>query len=472
MGESKNMENGTAVMAIHPDYSTKIAETIRSNLTPKRMREQILAYHENDIAVALDLLTKDERSKLYNILDLETLANVLEYSEHIVDYVRELNIRRRVGVFSKMEITAAVEVLRQMEKQERDALIDLMDSEVQNEIKLLSSFDEDEIGSKMSTNYIAIPDDATIKEAMSRLVEQAAENDNIMTLYVVDENQTFCGAIDLKDLIIARENTALQEIMTCSYPYVYAKSLIEDCISKLMNYSEDSIPVLDNDNTLIGVITAQDLMEVMEDELNEDYAKLAGLTSEEDLAEPIHLSVQKRLPWLVILLVMGLGVSAVVGLFESIVAQLPVIMCFQSLILDMSGNVGTQSLAVAIRVLMDKQVLGKQKTKLVWKESRVGLINGVILGTLSFLAIGGYLCVKGHALLFAFSVSGCLGLAMVLAMLISSMTGTVIPILFQKIGIDPAVASGPLITTVNDLVSVISYYGLAWIMLLHVLHLA
>ena len=316
-----------------------------------------------------------------------------------------------------------MDVLRQLEKEERETLIDLLNPEVRSEVKLLSSFDEEEIGSKMSTNYIAVSDSASVKEAMSELVRQAAENDNISTIYVVDKNRTFYGAIDLKDLIIAREGTSLKGIMTCSYPYVYARSSIEDCIPQLMDYSEDSVPVLDDENKLIGVITSHDLMEVVEDELNEDYAKLAGLASEEDLEEPIRLSVKKRLPWLCILLVMGLGVSATVGLFESIVAQLPVIMCFQSLILDMAGNVGTQSLAVAIRVLMDKQISGKQKITLVFKEARVGLANGMILGILSFVVIGGYLCLKGNTALFSFAVSGCLGSAMVLAMLISSMSG-------------------------------------------------
>lgn len=453
------------------DYSAEIAETIRSSLTPKSMQEKLLSYHENDIALALTLLTKEERRKLYKILDSESLADILEYSEHTSEYVQELSICKKVEVLSRMETPDAVDVLRQLEKEERETLIDLLNPEVRSEVKLLSSFDEEEIGSKMSTNYIAVSDSASVKEAMSELVRQAAENDNISTIYVVDKNRTFYGAIDLKDLIIAREGTSLKGIMTCSYPYVYARSSIEDCIPQLMDYSEDSVPVLDDENKLIGVITSHDLMEVVEDELNEDYAKLAGLASEEDLEEPIRLSVKKRLPWLCILLVMGLGVSATVGLFESIVAQLPVIMCFQSLILDMAGNVGTQSLAVAIRVLMDKQISGKQKITLVFKEARVGLANGMILGILSFVVIGGYLCLKGNTALFAFAVSGCLGSAMVLAMLISSMSGTVIPIFFQKIGIDPAVASGPLITTLNDLVAVISYYGLAWIILINIMKL-
>lgn len=452
-------------------YSAEIAELIRSNLTPKRMQEKLSSYHENDIASTLELLSKSEREKLYQILDSETLADILEYSDHMGEYVQELTLRKKVDVFSRMETADVVDVLRQLERKERETLIDLLNPEVRSEVKLLSSFDEDEIGSVMSTNYIVVSDHASVKEAMSELVRQAADNDNISTIYVVDQNETFYGAIDLKDLIIAREGTDLTGIMTCSYPYIYARASIEDCIPQLMDYSEDSVPVLDNENKLIGVITASDLVEVVGDELNEDYAKLAGLSAEEDLEEPIRLSVKKRLPWLFILLAMGLGVSATVGLFESIVAQLPVIMCFQSLILDMAGNVGTQSLAVAIRVLMDKQITGKQKAALILKESRVGLSNGLILGILSFIVIGAYLVIKGNAVSFAFAVSGCLGAAMVLAMLISSLSGTIIPIFFQKVGVDPAVASGPLITTVNDLVAVISYYGLAWLILLEIMHL-
>lgn len=465
------MTTNTTLNTTPTGYSLEIAELIRSNLTPKRMQEKLSSYHENDIASTLELLTKSERTKLYQILDSETLADILEYSDHMVEYVQELTLRKKIDVFSRMETSDVVEVLRQLEKGERETLIDLLNPEVRSEVKLLSSFDEDEIGSVMSTNYIMVSDHASVKEAMSELIRQAAENDNISTIYVVDQYGTFYGAIDLKDLIIAREGTDLKGIMTCSYPYVYARASIEDCMPQLMDYSEDSIPVLDNDNKLIGAITARDLVEVVGDELNEDYAKLAGLSAEEDLEEPIRLSVKKRLPWLFVLLAMGLGVSATVGLFESIVAQLPVIMCFQSLILDMAGNVGTQSLAVAIRVLMDKQITGKQKATLILKESRVGLANGLILGILSFIVIGVYLVLKGNAISFAFAVSGCLGAAMVLAMLISSLSGTMIPIFFQKIGVDPAVASGPLITTVNDLVAVISYYGLSWIILINMMHL-
>ena len=466
MNENKDLEtvvaNATPVV-----FSDEIVALIRSDLTPKKMRERIEDYHEKDIAMALADLTEEERKKLFRLLTMEILVSVLEYSEDIAEYFQPLTIRQKVEALSLMEVGTAVELLQQLSKDERNSLTDLMSPEVRSEIRLLSSFEEDEIGSRMSTNYIEIPENASIKEAMSELIRQAPENDNMSMLYVVDDKGTFCGAVELKDLIIARENTKLSDITRYSYPYVYAKALVDDCLSSLIDYSEASIPVLDNDDKLIGVVTAQDFMEVIDEELSEDYAKLAGLTAEEDLSEPIVQSVKKRLPWLGILLLLGFFVSATVGLFESVVAQLPVIMSFQSLILGMAGNVGTQSLAVAIRVLMDQQVERTHLSSLVWKEARVGVFNGLLLGMLSFAAIGGYLCLQGHTASFAFAISGCLGVAMVLAMVASSLSGTVIPIIFKKLGVDPAVASGPLITTVNDLVAVISYYGLSWIILIN-----
>ena len=290
---------------------------------------------------------------------------------------------------------------------------------------------------------------------------------------MVTESQKFYGAIDLKDLIIARQDKSLDDLVATAYPYVYAEEDIDDCIEELKAYSEDSIPVLDNDNRLLGVITSSNIIDLVDDEMGEDYAMLAGLTAEEDLKEPLKESMKKRMPWLIVLLGLGMVVSSVVGVFENVVTQLPIIMAFQSLILDMAGNVGTQSLAVTIRVLMDESLNGMQKLEHIIKEMRIGLCNGALLGILSFVLIGLYIYLfKGKTLVFAYAVSGCIGVALLLAMLISSAVGTCIPLFFKKVGVDPAVASGPLITTVNDLVAVVTYYGLGWVFLIGILHLA
>ena len=289
--------------------------------------------------------------------------------------------------------------------------------------------------------------------------------------YEVAYNETIKGSIEeeLADAVIRLLDLAGLRGINLEL----ANGDIDDCIEELKAYSEDSIPVLDNDNRLLGVITSSNIIDLVDDEMGEDYAMLAGLTAEEDLKEPLKESMKKRMPWLIVLLGLGMVVSSVVGVFENVVTQLPIIMAFQSLILDMAGNVGTQSLAVTIRVLMDESLTGKQKLELVFKEMRIGLCNGALLGILSFALIGLYIYFfKGKTLVFAYAVSGCIGVALLLAMLISSAVGTCIPLFFKKVGVDPAVASGPLITTVNDLVAVVTYYGLGWVFLIGVLHLA
>ena len=204
----------------------------------------------------------------------------------------------------------------------------------------------------------------------------------------------------------------------------------------------------------------------------EDYAKLGGLSAEEDLNEPVVDSVKKRLPWLIMLLFLGLLVSTVVGLFETVVAQLTIVMAFQSLILDMAGNVGTQSLAVTIRVLMDEQLKAGDKLKLIVKEMSIGSINGLVLGFFSLVGIGAYIYFFKHMPLHvAAGIALCIGVSLLLAMVISSFVGTIVPIFFKKIGVDPAAASGPLITTINDLVGVVSYYGLTWLLILEIMQI-
>ena len=384
----------------------------------------------------------------------------------------EIPLESAAKVISHMDSDDAVDILEEMDDSTQEKLVQLMDDQSSKDVQLIFSYDDDEIGSTITTNYVVIKNNLTIRQAMHALVRQAGEHDNISTIYVVDDEEKFYGAIDLKDLIIAREGDSLMDIVSTSYPYVHDHEHISDCIERIKDYAEDSLPVLREDGTIVGIITAQDIVEVVDEEMGDDYAKLAGLTAEEDLKETTIESMKKRLPWLIVLLFLGMAVSSVVGIFETVVAVLPIVMCFQSLILDMAGNVGTQSLAVTIRVLMDENLTTTQKMGLVVKEMRVGFSNGLFLGILAFLFIGLYVFLfKHNPIGHAFLISGCVGIALLVAMVISSMVGTLIPMFFHKIKVDPAVASGPLITTVNDLVAVITYYGLAWLLLIHVMQI-
>lgn len=455
-----------------PIFAEKILRIIRSSPSMEEMREQLRDYHDNDIAQSLKYLNRAERNLLYSALDAEWLAEIISYIDDPVEYVDEIGIDKLSAIINEMDADDAVDLWENIDESVKVKLRPMIDDQTKAAILLINSYDDDEVGSLITTNYICIHQSLTIRQAMHELVRQAGENDNIATIYVVDGRNRFCGAIDLKDLIVARENVPLDSLISYAYPYLLDHEKISDSIEKIKDYAEDSLPVLNRDKKIIGIITAQDVVEAVDDELGEDYAKLAGLSAEEDLNETIAESIKKRLPWLIILLFLGMGVSTVVGAFEGVVAVLPVVICFQSLILDMAGNVGTQSLAVTIRVLMDENLSAKDKLHLAAKEMKVGSCNGALLGVMALVFLGVYIVLfKGYSAANAFLISGCVGLSLLAAIVISSLVGTLVPMLFHKVKIDPAVASGPLITTINDLVAVVTYYGLAWFFLIDLFHL-
>ena len=457
------------------NYVQEILDIIHSGLPQAELAEKLSDYHENDLADALADLTAEERRKLYAILGVEQVAEIFSYLDDAEPYLKELPPEEAAQVVSHMDSDDAVDALDDLEEEDKEKIVhqmDKVDKDAADDVKLLLSYDEDEIGSCMTTNYICIRKDMTIRQAMSELVKQAGENDNISTLYVVDENEHFYGAIDLKDLIVARADDSLEKLIARSYPYVTDHEKISDSIARIVDYAERSLPGLNESGKLLGIITSADVVELVDDQMGDDYAKLGGLTSEEDLNEGVFQSVKKRLPWLVALLFLGMLVSSVVGAFESVVAVLPIVICFQSMVLDMAGNVGTQSLAVTIRVLVDENLTTSKKLHLLFKEMRVGLVNGALLAVMALGFLGVYIhFFKAYAWGQAFLLSGCVGISLIVAMVISSLVGTVIPMLFHKIHIDPAVASGPLITTINDLVAVVVYYGLAMIVLIEMFHL-
>lgn len=446
--------------------SRDLLQLFESGLSDEEITRRLSDYHEADIADLWETLDDEKRKRLARVLPDWQISEVFSYLDNAEEYVEGMDKERAADIIESMDADDAVDLLDELEEDTRSEIIRLMDGEAVEDIRLINSYEEDEVGSFMTTNFILIGKSMSIKQAMKTMVEQAADNDNVSTIYVADDLGKYCGAIDLRDLIVARQGCALDELITAEYPSVFADEKIDDCIERLRDYGEDSIPVLGKAGEVIGVLTSSDLTEFVGEQLSEDYARLGGLTSEDDLKEPVHRSLLKRIPWLLVLFVLGLCVSAVVSSFENVISSLPLIVSFQSLILDMAGNVGTQSLAVTIRVLSDEHISGKTAAALVFKEVSVGFFNGFILGSMSCALVGAFLCLS-VPVATAFTTSACIGAAMLLAMLFSGFFGTVIPLIFKKIKIDPAVASGPLITTINDLVAVVTYYGLAWIFLLN-----
>lgn len=452
---------------MNQNYTNELLQIIRSNATNEQKKEKLLNYHENDIAQVFPYLSKIERLSLYKIIDQDTLSDIFSYLDEPSEYIDELSNDAAADIIENMDTDDAIDILQELDEENRQELIELMDKEAVEDIKLIESYDEEMIGSRMTTNYIAINKKATVKQAMATLVKEAAINDNVSTLYYIDDQKKFIGAMDLRDLIIAREGQNLEELIKTSYPFLKATDLVSDSIAQIQSYALDSIPVVDDAHHLVGVITSDDITEAVQSELTEDYAKFAGLTEEEDLKEPIFKSIKKRIPWLLFLLFLGLITSILISNFEMVVATIPLVVFFQSLILDMAGNTGTQSLAVTIRVISDDDMSKKEVRRHIFKELKIGAINGFLIGLGSMLAVFIFLyCFisKSQSFDYNLKIALSVGVSMFIAMLVSSISGTIIPIFFKKIKIDPAVASGPLITTLNDIISVVIYYGLVWIL--------
>lgn len=460
------MEKDVVMQKTTEELACEIIACAREAVGVEALHESLAEYHERDIAAALDLMESDERGRIYDALPNEELCLVLEFSEKFSELLVELALERRVGVLSLIEPSFAVEYLRELDRRERHEYFRRMPKEAKEEIFLRASFDENEIGSQMSDNFISAKESAGVRGLMSALVEQAEYHDNVSTIFVLDDEERFVGAIDLKDLIVARAKTPIEDIMKTNFPTVYVGELICECVPRLSSYSEESIPVLDEDGVLVGVLTSDILAELTREDFEEDYARLAGLSGEEHVEQSVVHSVKQRLPWLAILFFLGFLVSGVVGIFEGIMGELTLLVSFQSLILGMAGNVGTQSLAVTIRMLSDEGAGRGARLRQVLKEMGVGLFNGSLMASISFALVLAYLTVlrstpPATALLVALSIA----IALILSMLLSGMFGAFIPMLFQRIGIDPAVASGPFITTVSDLVAVVTYYGLAGVLM-------
>ena len=436
--------------------------------------EQLENYHDSDIADILETLSEEEQLLIYNILGTEKTADIVAYYENVEEFISEIQPELAADIIEQMDSDDAVDVLNELEEEDKQKIIELMDEEAKEFVELIEAYDEDLVGSYISDNFIIIPEKSTIKSAMNRMVRMAGEHDNIYILYVVDENNKFVGAVQLKDLITARSNDSFEDLIMYGYPSFYDTDIMSESLEKIKDYNETSIPVLNAEKEIIGVLTTDSLLAATTDEFEEDYAKFGGLTEEEDIDESVFLSIKKRIPWLIVLLFLGLLVSSVIGIFESVIVSVPIIVFFQSMILGMAGNVGTQSLAVTIRNISNEALANdkKKQIKSILKELRIGSMNGLIIGIVSFVFVLLYLVItkseihlgSGFLIKDCLIVSGIISVSMFVSITLASVIGTCFPLLLTKLKIDPAVASGPFITTLNDVIAVVVYYGLTFLL--------
>ena len=445
-----------------------IEQAINEENYKEKLKKIFNDYHPYDIASIFEKLDDQSRQAFYESLSEEELADIFEYldEEKAAIYITEMSYAQGANVLNEMEVDDAVDVLNELDEDDvADKYLEHMASNDAAELNYLKDLAEDTAGAIMTTNFISFKSGIDVKDAMRQLGYQADKSEIIDPLFVCDENNKLLGVLSLKDLIIARTPNKVDAVMNTNFIY---GNIDEDKISitnKISNYDLYALPIL-KDGILEGIVTMDDALDVASEDISEDYAKLSAVDVESEAELPIWKNILKRLPWLLVLLIISLLVSNLTEKFEDIIKSITILWFFNTMILDMAGNAGTQSLAVSVRHIGRNDIeKGKDAIKYILREFLVTCVNALILGIVSFVVTSLFIIIlkyndKVSILWTALVISG----SLTITLMVTGLLGTLIPMFMHKIKIDPAVASGPLITTLNDIVAMLIYFGLAYML--------
>lgn len=454
------------------DLENEIISLINSNENEDILREKLDIYHEYEISKALLIMNLEERKKLYQLIPIKKLTEVFEdlTPEEAYDILKDTSIEIVVNVFKEMETDDLTDIIQAIDdKEDQITYLSLIDASKRVLIKSLIAFDEDLVGSIMNNDFVAITKDLTVKKAIKEVVKIAPEIEFIHNIYIIDEFKKLEGAMSLKELISAGydPNQKIEDLMSVNLIYVTPSTPIEDAIEIMKNYNFLLLPVVDKYQKLIGIVSFDDILEALNLESDEDYSSLAGISDVQvDENETVFKTIKKRLPWLVILLFINLITSSIIIGFEEELKLLPTLAIFMPLILNMAGNSGTQSLGIIIRLFATNQLEGKKEIfKHLLNELLTGLVNGVVIALGLFLMVIVFNFIKGQDFTTGLSFALVVALSINIALVVATLAGAIVPLVINAIKIDPAVASGPFITTINDILSLLIYFGLASILI-------
>ena len=305
----------------------------------------------------------------------------------------------------------------------------------------------------MTTEFISITETMSVREALVQVKAQAPEAETIYVIFVQDERKRLSGVLSLRELIVAENDAYIDEIMNERVISVNVADDQEDVAMIMRDYDFLAVPVVDYQNHLLGIITIDDILDVIDEEASEDYSRLAGVSDIDSTKDTVFTTARKRLPWLMILTVLGMITATILGNFEETLEQVALLAAFIPIIGGMAGNSGTQSLAVAVRGISTGEIDEQSKLKLALREMGSGLLSGLCCAVLLFIIIVLIYHTPILALIVSFSLT--------IAMTVATLSGAVVPLLMHRMKIDPAVASGPFISTINDIISMLIYFGLA-----------
>lgn len=418
--------------------------------------EILREYHATQIAILFENLPIQSQTRIINLLPADIASDVIaemDAEAHPEDLLINLHPDKRQEIVEELDYDDATDIISQLNEAEQKEILKDLDSEDATEIRNLLNYNEDTAGGLMNTEVIKVNLMMSKKQAIDQIIIQSEEIEEFYTIYVVDDEDTLQGIVSLKDIIKSNANARVADLINHDFVYVTANTDQEEVADLISQYNLTSIPVVNDEMKLLGRVTFDDVIDVMEEENTEDMLKIAGVSEDEELSGNWKEAVKSRLPWLIINLGTAFLASSVIRSFAPTLAALPVIAGYMTIIAGMGGNAATQALAVTVRRITLSDLTDNQSYKTVVKEFTVGLINGATVGVLVFL----------FALFY--DANPLLGVVIFLAMtgnlIVAGVTGTGIPLILKRVGIDPAIASSIIITTFTDVFGFLLLLGLA-----------
>lgn len=420
--------------------------------------EQIDEIHPVDFLEALGEFDDDPLIILEKLPD-EYVALLLDYAEDDEKFnlLSLFSKNRQAQIISEMSSDELVDLLGTLDEDEQNEIITNMNTEEVEEVKTLLSYDPESAGGIMATEFISIKETDTVNETINYLRTMAPDSETPYYIYVVDDLDVLKGVVPLRQIIVSTPDTLIKDIMIeniISAPVDMDQEEVSHIFEK---YGFMAIPVVDHNGEILGIITVDDVMEIMKEEYTEDMFRLAGLDEEEKVAGTVIGAIKSRLPWLLVNLVTATLAAKTVSLFENTIAQIVALATFMPMVAGMGGNAGSQTLTLIIRGIAIGEINYENQADILKKEIAIGIINGLCIG----LVVG----VLGYFWVGSLSFGFVIGTAMLLNLIVATISGYLVPVLLKKVGIDPALASAVFVTTVTDVLGFFFFLGLATVML-------
>lgn len=424
------------------------------NYTQEELEEKIEDIHPADV---LDLLhdNEDDFFKILKRLPDWFIAAILEEEDDEEKYeiLKKFSENKQKKILGEMSSDELTDLVGALDEEETRSVLKKINEEDRKDVYKLLSYEPDTAGGIMATEFVSIRENKTIEKTLKYLQKEAPDAESAYYLYVINKENVLKGVVSLRDIVCNDFDTKISEITNTnviSVPYYMDQ---EEVAIKFEKYGFMTMPVVDENNKILGIVTVDDIVEVMQEETTEDIHRLGGVDEEEKVDGSLRDSIKSRLPWLIVNLITAILAASVVGAFEGTISQVVTLATFMPIVAGMGGNAGTQSLTIVVRGIALGELDKDNGMRIFIKELLVGLTTGIVIGAI--IAVLGFMWERN----FVFGIV--IGLAMILNMMVATMSGFIVPVILKKLKVDPALASAVFVTTVTDVLGFFFFLGLA-----------